>query len=66
MPYTLKPNDNVTCQCGAIINKHYVQKHLQTAQHDWPRKYYTYVWMYGCMDVRKYYYVYIHNITYII
>ena len=34
MPYTLKPDNNVICQCGAIINKYYVQKHLQTAKHE--------------------------------
>ena len=34
MPYTLKPDNNVICQCGAIINKYYMQKHLQTAKHE--------------------------------
>ncbi len=34
MPYTLKPDNNVICQCGAIIYKYYMQKHLQTAKHE--------------------------------
>ena len=34
MSYTLNPDNNVICQFGAIINKYYMQKHLQTAKHE--------------------------------
>jgi hypothetical protein len=33
MPYTLKADNNVICQCGCIVNKYYMSKHLQTAKH---------------------------------
>ena len=34
MPYTLKKDNNVICQCGCIINNYYMSKHLQTAKHE--------------------------------
>ena len=34
MSYTLQPDNSVICQCGAFINKYYMQKHLQTAKHE--------------------------------
>jgi hypothetical protein len=35
MPYTLKPDNNVICQCGAIVSKYYYRTHIQTAKHEW-------------------------------
>ncbi len=32
MPY--KADTSVICQCGAIKNKYYMHKHLQTAKHE--------------------------------
>ena len=54
MPYTLKPDNNVICQCGAIINKYYVQKHLQTAKHKREMQGSIYIHAY----VHRYLYVY--------
>ena len=34
MPYSLKPNNDVLCQCGCIVKKYYMPKHLQTAKHE--------------------------------
>ena len=34
MPYTLKSDTTVICQCGAVVSKYYMQKHLQTAKHE--------------------------------
>ena len=34
MPYTLKADTSVICECGAIVGKYYMQKHLQTAKHE--------------------------------
>ena len=34
MPYTLKSDTTVICQCGAVFSKYYMQKHLQTAKHE--------------------------------
>ena len=33
MPDSLKADPTFICQCGAIISKYYMQKHLQTAKH---------------------------------
>ena len=33
MPYNLKPDNDVTCQCGCIINKYYTSKHIKTTKH---------------------------------
>ena len=33
MPYSLKPDNDVLCQCGCIVNKYYMPKHLQTIKH---------------------------------
>jgi hypothetical protein len=33
MPYSLKPDNDVICQCGAIFSKYCMTKHLQTAKH---------------------------------
>jgi hypothetical protein len=64
MPY--KADTSVICQCGAIINKYYMHKHLQTAKHERDMigrehievvdhyKYkppYIYVCMHACMHV---------------
>ena len=34
MPYSLKPNKDVICQCGASVCKYYMPKHLQTRKHE--------------------------------
>ena len=34
MPYSLKPNNDVICQCGCIVNKYYIPKHLRTRNHE--------------------------------
>ncbi len=34
MPYTLKADNNVICQCGCIVNKYYMSKHFKTAKHE--------------------------------
>jgi hypothetical protein len=34
MPYNLKADNDLICQCGCIINKYYMSKHLQTAKHE--------------------------------
>ena len=31
MSYSLKPD--VLCPCGCIVNKHYMTKHIKTAEH---------------------------------
>ena len=31
---TLKPDNDVICQCGCIVKKYYMPKHLQTAKHE--------------------------------
>ena len=33
MPYSLKPDNDVLCQCGCIVKKYYMPKHLQTIKH---------------------------------
>jgi hypothetical protein len=33
MPYSLKPDNDVLCQCGCIVNKYYMPKNLQTIKH---------------------------------
>ena len=33
MPYSLKPDNDVLCQCGCIVNKCYMPKHFQTIKH---------------------------------
>jgi len=33
MPYSLKPDNDVLCQCGCIVNKNYMPNHLQTIKH---------------------------------
>ena len=33
MPYSLKPNNDVLCQCGCIVKKYYMPKHLVTIKH---------------------------------
>jgi hypothetical protein len=34
MPYSLKPDNDVICQCGCIGKKYYMPKHLQTRKHE--------------------------------
>ena len=34
MPYSLKPDKDVLCQCGCIVKKYHMPKHLQTAKHE--------------------------------
>ena len=34
MPYNLKADNDLICQCGCIINKYYMSKHLQIAKHE--------------------------------
>jgi hypothetical protein len=34
MPYTLNADTSVICQCACIVNKYYMNKHLQTAEHE--------------------------------
>ena len=34
MPYSLKADNDFICQCGCIVKKYYVPKHLQTAKHE--------------------------------
>ena len=34
MLYSLKPDHDVICQCGCIVKKYYMPKHLQTAKHE--------------------------------
>jgi hypothetical protein len=33
MLYSLKPDNDVFCQCGCIVKKYYMPKHLQTIKH---------------------------------
>ena len=33
MPYSLKPDNDVLCQCGCIVKKYYMPKHLLTIKH---------------------------------
>jgi hypothetical protein len=33
MPYSLKPDNTIICQCGCIVNKYYMPKHLETRKH---------------------------------
>ena len=33
MPYSLKADNDVICQCGCIVKKYYMPKHLQTIKH---------------------------------
>ena len=34
MPYSLKADTSVICQCGCIVSKYYLPKNLQTAKHE--------------------------------
>ena len=34
MPYSLKPDIDLICQCGCIVKKYYMPKHLQTRKHE--------------------------------
>ncbi len=34
MPYSLKADNDVICQCGHIVKKYYMPKHLQTRKHE--------------------------------
>ncbi len=34
MPYSPKPDNDVICQCGCIVKKYYMPKHLQTIRHE--------------------------------
>ena len=45
MFHSLKADNDVICQCGCIVKKYYMLKHLQTAKHD------TYVNVYICIRV---------------
>jgi hypothetical protein len=38
MPYSLKADNHVICQCGCIVKKYYMPKHLQTAKHERERQ----------------------------
>jgi hypothetical protein len=49
MPYSVNADNDVICQCGCIVKKHYMPKHLQN----------TYVCMYVCMYICMYVCMYI-------
>ena len=34
MPYDLKPDTTVICQCGCLVSKYNMQKHIKTAKHE--------------------------------
>ena len=34
MPYSLKPDKDVICQCGCTLKEYHMPKHLQTAKHE--------------------------------
>ena len=34
MTYNLKADNDVICQCGCIVNRYYMKKHLETAKHE--------------------------------
>jgi hypothetical protein len=70
MTYNLKPDNDIICQCGCIVDKYYMEKHLKTAKRvremvgrenvEYVYTYVSYVCMYIYMYVCMYVYIYAH------
>ena len=54
MPYSLKPDNDVLCQCGCIVKKYYMPTHLQTIKHACEMQGHTYVYIWAAAPIQKY------------